>query len=165
LTANLTSSRFRAAAAVFAAIVVMAIVFVGRSQAAGGVTVSKFDVAFTLFNPCTDELVDLSGKAQTVLDVSPDDGHFHFQAHDIALKGIGQTTGTRYVEHANISIVIEGPFENGHFVEQNTIRNLRLITAGGGNNFVDFAVTYHITVNANGDVAVEFVHALPTGCG
>jgi hypothetical protein len=135
-----------------------------RSHAASGVTVSKFPVSFTLFNPCANELVDLSGKAITVLDTTPGDNHFHFHSNDIGVKGIGQTTGARYVEVATISIVLQGTFVNGQFVEQNTIRNLRLITSGGGNNAVAFNITYHLTINANGDVAVEFVHAAPVSC-
>jgi hypothetical protein len=134
------------------------------SQAANGVTVSRFPVSFTLFNPCTNELVDLSGMAITVLDVAPEDNHFFFHSNDIGVKGIGQTTGARYVEVATISIVLQGTFVNGQFVEQNTIRNLRLITSGGKNNAVAFNITYHLTINANGDVAVEFVHAAPEGC-
>jgi hypothetical protein len=138
--------------------------FSARSQAANGISVDRFPVSFTLFNPCTNELVDLSGMAITVLDTTPEDNHFRFHSNDIGVKGIGQTTGARYVEVATISIVLQGEFVNGQFVEQNTIRNLRLITAGGGNNAVSFNITYHLTINANGDVALEFVHAAPEGC-
>jgi hypothetical protein len=134
------------------------------SQAANGVSVDRFPVSFTLFNPCTNELVDLSGMAVTVLDTTPEDDHFHFHSNDIGVKGIGQTTGARYVEVAAISIVLQGEFVNGQFVEQNTIRNLRLITAGGGNNAVAFNITYHLTINANGEVAIEFVHEASEGC-
>jgi hypothetical protein len=134
------------------------------SRAGNGVSVDRFPVSFTLFNPCTNELVDLSGMAVTVLDTTPEDNHFNFHSNDIGVKGIGQTTGTRYVEVAAISIVLQGEFVNGQFVEQNTIRNLRLITSGGGNNAVAFKITYHLTINANGDVAVEFVHAAPEAC-
>jgi hypothetical protein len=135
-----------------------------RGQAANGVSVDRFPVSFTLFDPCTNELVDLSGMAITVLDTTPGDNHFHFHSNDIGVKGIGQTTGARYVEVATISVALEGTFVNGQFVEQNTIRNLRLITSGGGNNAVAFNITYHLTINANGKVAIEFVHAAPDSC-
>jgi hypothetical protein len=128
------------------------------------VSVSRFPISFTVFDPCTNELVDLSGMAMTVLETTPGDNHFFFHSNDIGVTGIGQTTGARYVEVATISIVLQGNFVNGQFVEQQTIRNLRLITAGGGNNAVAFNVTYHLTINANGDVAVEFEHAVPEAC-
>lgn len=136
--------------------------FAGPSQAA--VSVTRFPISFTLFNPCTNEFVDLNGIGLGVIDTSPEDNHFFFHATDIGVTGIGQTTGARYVEVATISIVLQGSFVNGQFVEQQTIRNLRLITAGGGNNAVAFNITYHLTINADGDVAVEFVHVLPEGC-
>jgi hypothetical protein len=140
------------------------VAFAAPAQPASGVSVDRFPVSFTLFNPCTNELVDLSGMAITVLDTTPEDNHFRFHSNDIGVKGIGQTTGARYVEVATISIVLQGEFVNGQFVEQNTIRNLRLITAGGGNNAVAFNITYHLTINANGEVAIEFVHAAPEAC-
>jgi hypothetical protein len=149
-----------AAASVIASLLLLAPV----ANAEGGVVVSRFPVSFTLFNPCTNELVDLSGAAVTVLDTTPEDNHFHFHAYDLGVKGVGQTTGARYVEVAAISIVLQGEFVNGQFVEQNTIRNLRLITSGGANNAVAFNTTYHLTINANGEVAIEFVHAGPEGC-
>jgi hypothetical protein len=52
---------------------------------------------------------------------------------------------------------------NGQFVEQQTVRNSRLITTGGENNAVAFNVTC-LTINANGEVAVEFEHAVPKAC-
>jgi len=71
--------------------------------------------------------------------------------------------GARYVE-VTISIVLRDNLVNGQFVERQTVRNLRLITAGGENNAVAFNVTYHLTINANGEVAIEFEYAGPEAC-
>jgi hypothetical protein len=53
---------------------------------------------------------------------------------------------------------IEGSFVNGGFTQTTVSRNLRLVTAGGGNNLFEFDDTFHVTANANGDVSVEFDH-------
>lgn len=136
------------------------------SKAANQMNV-RFPVSFTLFNPCTGELVDFSGTAHVVLVLTTNDNHgsLMFHANDQAVSGVGQTTGARYTEIANFSDHIEGSFVNGQLSQTTVIRNLRWVTAGGGNNWLDFDETDHITINANGDVTVDFVHAAVTGCG
>jgi hypothetical protein len=64
----------------------------------------------------------------------------------------------------NFSDHLEGTKNNGQGVETTLIRNLRLITAGGGNNEFDFIETFHVTFNANGDITVELDHVTPNGC-
>ena len=55
------------------------------AQAADAVTVSRFPVSFSFFNPCTDENVDVSGTALAVFDTSPDDNGLTGHSVDIAL--------------------------------------------------------------------------------
>jgi len=93
--------------------------FVAVGAAASGVTVSRFPVSFSVFNPCTNENVELSGTALTVIDTTPEDNHgLTFHSIDMALKGVGHT---------------------------------RLIAPGPRNDLV-FAIVFHFTINANGEV-------------
>src|SRR5215216_7507723 len=96
--------------------------FVAVGAAASGVTVSRFPVSFSVLNPCTNENVELSGTALTVIDTTPEDNHsLTFHSIDMALKGVGQTIHTR------------------------------LIAPGPRNDLV-FAIVFHFTINANREV-------------
>jgi hypothetical protein len=124
------------------------------AQAANGVTVSRFPVSFSLFNPCTNESVDFSGTVLVVIDITPEDnrgltGH----SVDIALKGVGQTTGTRFVElfaSTTSRQGTEGTPGDGAFAETNAVHS-RLIAPRPANDLV-FAIVFHFTINANGEV-------------
>jgi hypothetical protein len=125
----------------------------------------RFPISDTIFDPCTGEVVDLDGAAHVVLDATVNDNHSAVTFHSNAVEGgVGETTGASYELPANFSDHIEGSLANGQFTQTTVIRNLRLITAGGGNNFFAFDDTVHITVNANGDVSVEYDHLTPDGC-
>jgi hypothetical protein len=54
--------------------------------------VNRFPISFGV-RPCTNELVDLSGMAITLLETTPDGNHFFFHSNDIGVTGLGQTTG------------------------------------------------------------------------
>jgi hypothetical protein len=125
----------------------------------------RFPIGDTIYDPCTGEIVDLAGTAHTVLELTLGDNRgslmFHSNAHE---SGVGETSGASYTLLENFSDHIEGSFVNGQFTQTTVARNLRLVTAGGGNNLFEFDDTFHVTVNANGDVSVEFDHLTPTGC-
>lgn len=131
------------------------------AQAADGVTVSRFPVGFSFFNPCTNENVDVSGTALTVIDTTPDDHGLTGHSVDIALKGVGQTTGAQYVS-VGTNTVTDIESDNGALVETTTTQS-RLVTPGPGNDLL-FAIVFHETINANGDVAVEFNRLTPGVC-
>jgi hypothetical protein len=121
-------------------------------KAAGGVSVSRFPVNFSLFNPCTNESVQVSGTALTVVDPTPDNHGLTFHSVDVALKGVGETTGSRYVEHFAVTISLqgtEGEGDNGAFAETNAVHS-RLVTPGPANDLA-FAIVFHVTINANGE--------------
>jgi hypothetical protein len=125
----------------------------------------RFPIADTIFDPCTGEVVDLDGAAHVVFDVTINDNHSALTFHATGLeRGVGETTGASYELPANFSDHIEGSLANGQFTQTTVIRNLHLITAGVGNNFFAFDDTVHITVNANGDVSVEYDHLTPDEC-
>jgi hypothetical protein len=126
----------------------------------------RFPISDTIFDPCTDEVVDLDGSAHVVLDVTINDNHSALTFHANSVEsGVGETTGASYELPANFSDHTESSLANGQFTETTVIRNLRLLTAGGGNNFFAFDDTVHITVNATGDVSVDYDHLTPNGCG
>ena len=125
----------------------------------------RFPISDTIFDPCTGEVVDLDGAAHVVLDATINDNHSALTFHANSVEsGVGETTGASYQLPANFSDHIEGSLTNGQFTQTTVIRNLRLITPGAGNNFFAFDDTVHITVNANGEVSVEYDHLTPDGC-
>jgi hypothetical protein len=138
--------------------------FAGSSQ--GAVEQSaRFPIGDTIYDPCTGEIVDLTGTAHIVFTLTVNDNRGSLMFHSNSIEsGIGETTGASYTLPGNSSEHIEGSFVNGQFTHTGVIRNLRLVTAGGGNNLLEFDDTFHVTVNANGDVAVEFDHLTPTAC-
>lgn len=138
--------------------------FGAPSQAANQLNL-RFPISDTLFDPCTGEIVDLDGTAHVVADLTINDNHTSLMFHSNAVEsGVGETTAASYRLLGNFSDHIEGSFVNGQFTQTTVIRNLRLVTAGGGNNYFAFDDTFHVTVNANGDVSVEFDHLAPDGC-
>jgi hypothetical protein len=132
--------------------------FVAPAQADDGVTVSRFPISFSSFNPCTNEIVDISGTALAV-NTSPDNHGLEGHSVDIALKGVGQTTGAQYVS-VGTNTITENTSDNGARVETGTTQ-LRLVTPGPGNDLL-FAIVFHETINANGDLVV-FVNRLVLG--
>jgi hypothetical protein len=60
--------------------------------------VNRFPISFGV-RPCTNELVDLSGMAITLLETTPDGNHFFFRSNGIGVTGLGQTT--RALRRAN----------------------------------------------------------------
>jgi hypothetical protein len=136
----------------------------GPSQAANQLNL-RFPISDTVFDPCTGEVVELSGTAHIVSDLTINDNHGSLMFHSNAAEsGVGESTGAAYRLYENFSDHLEGSFVNGQFTQTTVIRNLRLVTAGGGNNYFAFDDTFHVTVNANGDVIVEFDHLTPDGC-
>lgn len=126
---------------------------------------ARFPIADTIYDPCTGEIVDLAGTAHIVFTMTVDANRGSLEFHSNSIEhGIGETTGANYTLPGNASEHIEGSFVNGQFTDTGVIRNLRLVTAGGGNNLFEFDDTFHVTVNANGDVSVEFDHLTPTAC-
>jgi hypothetical protein len=144
-------------AAGFAALVA----FAATAQGADGVTVSRFPVSFSFFNPCTNENVDVSGTALAVVDTSPDGHGLEGHSVDMAGKGVGQTTGAQYVS-VGTNTITENTSDNGARVETTTTRS-RLVTPGPGNDIL-FAIVFHETTNANGDLVVLFNRLILGDC-
>jgi hypothetical protein len=125
----------------------------------------RFPISDSLFDPCTGETVDLDGTAHVVFELTITDEHGSLMFHSNATEsGAGETTGAHYTFLENFSDHIEGTLINGQFTQTTVIRNLRLLTPGGGNNFFAFDDTFQVTANANADITVEFDHLTPDEC-
>ena len=136
-------------AGVVAAVALLVSVVV-PAEASATVSVSRFPISFSLFNPCTNEDVDFSGSALVVIETTPDDGDFIFHSVDIGVKGIGQTTGTEYVETFAIAVAQQGIEATGPYAETNAVKS-RLI-APGPRNDLTFSIVFHFTVDPAGQI-------------
>jgi hypothetical protein len=144
------------------AIALAALALAPVASGEGRVTVSRFPISFSFFNPCTNENVAFSGTALGLIDTTAGDDFQLFHAVEINVTGIGETTGTRYREVFSITDVRQGDDEGGPFAETLSIHS-RLITAGGGND-LDFDIVFHQTITATGEVAVSFNRITNESC-
>ena len=104
-------------------------------------------------NSCTGEMVTLTETGELNFRGVINDNRVNLSEHvNVQLNGVGQTSGATYVGHVSENITINRSLINGA-VEFNFVVNVNINTSGGGNN-VKITLTFHVTVNANGDVTV-----------
>ena len=120
----------------------------------------KTPIDITVSVPCAldgvGESVHAIGVLHTRLRTTVDaDGGFHTQAHyqTQGISGIGQTSGDKYQLIGVIHQSINGKV--GVENTNTTVVNGRVIGPGPGNNLFWY-YTYHMTVNANGEVTTDF---------
>lgn len=117
-------------------------------------------IPFTIgvFIPCVPEPAILTGELHILITSTVDNnGGLHFKSHyqPQRLSGFGLVTGDKYQgtgvtqEHVNI--------HPGLAFEDTFINNFRMIGQGPGNNFL-VHTTFHVTVNANGDVTANVLN-------
>jgi hypothetical protein len=157
------SPKRRIIAAVVAAAACAALaLFAASAQGADGVTVLRFDIpSFSIFNPCTNEDVAISGTALSVIDTTQDNHGLEGHSVDIALKGVGQTTGAQYIS-VSTNTITENASDNGAMAET-VVTYSRLVTPGAGNDLL-FAILFHETFDANGELVVRFNRFIPGVC-
>ena len=109
-----------------------------------------------VFVPCAadgaGEVVHLSGELNSMYHVTYAGNHVTVRdaTHPQRLSGEGLTTGDQYQGTGITQSMYTGSFVNGQF--SNTyINNFRIIGQGPDNNLLMHA-TYHVTVNANGEL-------------
>jgi len=128
---------------------------VSAAQAAV-ITNQNIPIDISVFVPCANggagEVVDLSGTLHDMFAVTVNGNHFSAKVHDNpqGITGTGETTGDKYqgtgVTQQQLS---------GNVGEETTfINNFRIVGQGPGNNFLVHE-TFHVTVNANGDVTAS----------
>lgn len=112
-----------------------------------------------VFVPCADggagELVQLGGVLHILTHIT-DDGRggflFSQSAHPQGATGTGLTTGDQYhatgITRSSFHIIDPFPWENTF------VNNFRIIGEGPGNNLLVHE-TFHVTVNANGEVTSD----------
>ena len=148
------------------ALVVLVLTWSATQPAQAEVTTNlKVPVNIGVFIPCAasgaGEVVFLTGTLHVLLRLTIDNGGgihagAHFQPQGI--RGFGQTTGDKYQGTG----VTQNEFNATVGVEETVINNFRVIGQGTGNNFLVHE-TFHITINANGDVTA-FVDNLSVDC-
>jgi len=110
----------------------------------------------SMFNSCTKEYINFTGSIHIhIRGVISDNkitwlGHYDVQN----LKGVGQITGTRYVTTETFNFSNTSDF-NTESVVYNQRYSLHYISLGKESNFT-LVNNWHLTINANGDVAVFF---------
>ncbi len=109
----------------------------------------------TVFNPCTGDIIPFTGNMHVVVAATEDaSGGFHFdlESNVSGVTGVGVPSGTTYQGVGGFWTEFNGeppfPFEA-------TLTDVfGLISAGSSPNFV-FAITLHITVNADGTITAQ----------
>lgn len=114
-----------------------------------------FVVQSSTWNSCTQEFIDFSGTGHFEIRGVISDNKITFILHyNVSnVKGVGRTSGTRYVSTETFNYSNTFNF-NTQFVYQQR-HSLRYIALGKENNFA-LENDWHLTVNANGDVAFFF---------
>ena len=133
---------------------------VGVTTAQAAVTTNETQtISVSVFVPCANggagEITsgDLRLHVLTTLTVNGNNvsGKFHYQPQGGSL--VGETTGDTYRATGVTQGHFKGSFQNGQYTET-FVNNFRMIGPGPGNNYLVHE-TFHITINANGDVTVN----------
>jgi hypothetical protein len=124
------------------------------AQATTVTTNEQVPIVVFAFVPCANdgagELVELSGTLHVLTHVTTDDqGGLHVKQHfqPQGISGVGLTTGDKYQGTG----ATQTEFNATAAFEQTSVNNFRIIGQGPDNNLLVHA-TFHVTVNANGDV-------------
>jgi hypothetical protein len=120
----------------------------------------KTPYTMTVSVPCANdgagETVELTGELHILTTFTEDGGggiHMKMHYQPQAVHGVGLTTGDKYnavgVTQETHNIAFDGfPYEDTY------VNNFRIIGQGKGNNYLVHE-TWHVTINANGEVTAE----------
>jgi hypothetical protein len=144
----------------------------GLLKAASGPAVTttsniKIPLNILVFVPCADggagEFVELTGNLHILSHTTVNGNRFNVMSHfqPQGISGVGQSTGDRYQGTGVTQERFGGSFVNGQFSDT-FINNFRIIGQGPGNNFLVHQ-TFHLTVNANGEITT-FVDNFKSDC-
>lgn len=105
----------------------------------------------TFPNPCTGELVTLTYTGDISIRGVINGNRVNITEHfNVQLDGVGLTSGAKYTGHISQNLTQNGSLNNGQLTI-NDVLNANLNVSGGQNNVKESA-SFHVTVNANGDV-------------
>ena len=136
----------------------MALVMLLPAGSASARAVSdEMPIYFLRSADCTGEVVEISGTIHVVNQIQADGsvmGHFNYRD----VTGLGLTSGGTYRVSAVDNIRLSAPFPSSI----TSVQSFHLISRGSGGNLL-VQVSYHITVNGNGQVQA-FIEALSMQC-
>jgi hypothetical protein len=107
----------------------------------------SYEFTQVFFNECTGELVELNATGEFSVRGSMNNNRFNITVHTME-----KYEGENHRGSIMINEVQNGSLTNGQFVASFNANGI-LTTPGGGNN-IKFSQTFHLTVNANGEVSV-----------
>jgi len=147
--------------ATLAVVVLGALATVTAAQAGNTtITNTSFPVSFSEFVPCANggagEIVDFTGTVHSLLRTTINGNRFSqtFEGNYQGVTGTGETTGDTYVGDGAEHQTFNDSFTNGQFTGTFTT-HVNFVGQGSAPNLT-FSEVAHITVNANGDVTVNF---------
>jgi len=114
-----------------------------------GATSTDLPLYFLRSADCTGEIVEITGTIHVVNQTQADGsviGHFNY----LNVSGVGLTSGNTYQTNAVDHFRLSAPFPSSI----NSVQSFLLISRGSSSNLL-VTVLYHITVNANGEVATS----------
>jgi hypothetical protein len=120
----------------------------------------KVPVNQIVFNPCTDELVLLTGELHILFHVTEDaNGGLHVQHHAQpqggGLLGTGEESGTQYrVVGVTRDETYVPPGAPGEFRETTFVNRFHIVSSGPSDNSL-LDATIHVTFNANGEPTAD----------
>jgi len=138
--------------------VVMLALAIAPVYAQGGHSTDRFTEDFAFVVPaddgCTGEAVQVYGPIDVTVQTTTDkNGATHVVTHYTPhLTAVGLSSGTRYLALGPTQIV---SFDAGAQTVFNVANIIITVAPGSGDNFILTEVV-HVTLNAGGEVAVEF---------
>jgi len=117
----------------------------------------------TSFDPCTNEVVDLTGIAHVVGSLTANNNQVHLSAHvNYNIEGTGETSGLEYDSNANALAEESVEVDNFNIGEATLIARAVILGPGSlPNAFAD--VVSHITVTPDGTIT-SFVVNVRMSC-
>jgi hypothetical protein len=129
--------------------------------ALGGASAGTVPIAFTLYDPCAGEFVDIAGGIHTVSHVrdrGAGGSQVTFHQNFANVTGVGETSGTEYRVAGSASQTMN---VGGARVSSLTVREV-FVTRGSAPNQT-IGIRMHVTVNADGETTA-FVDESATEC-
>ena len=155
MIAAATARAFRVVCAIGVLVTVLAVspAFARASHSTERFT-EPFDFVIPASEGCTGEDVYVYGTIDVVVQTTTDaKGNTHLVTHYTPhLTAVGLTTGKRYLAVGPTQIV---SFDTGGPAVFNVANIIITVAPGSGDNFV-LTEVIHVTLNANGEVTVEF---------
>ncbi len=127
----------------------------------------RFPVNIEVFIPCAlggaGETVFLSGNLHSLFHSTVNGNNFKIKIHNQpqGISGLGLTSGDKYQGTGVTRGTFGGSFVNGQWADT-FVNNFRIIGQGDGNNWLVHQ-TFHVTLNANGDLTA-FVDNFSSDC-